>query len=71
MMKVYICPKCGWLRLVSRRKDVECHRCGVDEMTLTNLEMARFTDMTEKQREDYSVAWLYIHSRKEGKRNVR
>ena len=25
MMKVYICPSCGWMRVVSRRKDVECY----------------------------------------------
>ena len=24
MMKVYICPKCGWIRTVSRRNEVEC-----------------------------------------------
>ncbi len=27
MMKVYICPSCGWIRVVSRRKDVECYKC--------------------------------------------
>lgn len=66
MVKVYICPKCGWLRMVSRRKDVECHKCKDTEMILTNLEMTRFTEMSEKQRQDYSAAWLYIHSRKKG-----
>ncbi len=28
MMKVYICPKCGWIRTVSRRNEVECFKCG-------------------------------------------
>lgn len=23
MMKVYICPKCGWIRTVSRRNEVD------------------------------------------------
>ena len=27
MMKVFICPECGWMRVVSRRKDVECFKC--------------------------------------------
>ena len=66
MMKVYICPECGWLRMVSRRKDVECHKCENSQMELTNLEMTRFAEMTEQQREDYSEAWLYIHNRKKG-----
>ena len=66
MMKVYICPECGWLRMVSRRKEVECHKCEGAQMELTNLEMTRFADMTEQQREDYSAAWLYIHNRKKG-----
>ncbi len=64
MIKIYICPSCGWLRLVSRRKEVECHRCGVPQMTLTNLTVGKYSEMNEKARKDYSDAWLYIHSRK-------
>jgi Zn-finger nucleic acid-binding protein len=63
MMKIYICPNCGWIRVVSRRKDVECHRCGRQEMRLTNLDLEKYTDMTEKERQDYAEGWLYIHSR--------
>jgi Zn-finger nucleic acid-binding protein len=63
MMKIYICPNCGWIRVVSRRKDVECHRCGQQEMRLTNLDLEKYTDMTEKERQDYAEGWLYIHSR--------
>lgn len=64
MIKIYICPECGWIRMVSRRKVVECHRCGVEQMSLTNLTLAKYSDMTEKERKDYSDAWLYIHRRK-------
>jgi hypothetical protein len=49
--------------MVSRRKDVECHRCGQRNMRLTNLDLEKFTDMTEKERQDYADGWLYIHSR--------
>jgi hypothetical protein len=49
--------------VVSRRKDVECHRCGQQEMRLTNLDLEKYTDMTEKERQDYAEGWLYIHSR--------
>ncbi len=34
MMKVYICPSCGWMRVVSRRKDVECYKCSEPQMVL-------------------------------------
>ena len=64
MMNIYICPKCGWLRMVSRRKDVECHRCDNGQMRLTNLEFEKFTGMSEKERQDYAEAWQYIHRNK-------
>ena len=63
MMKIYICPQCGWLRMVSRRSDVACYQCGNDSMRLTNLDLEKFTDMSEEERKDYADAWLYIHKR--------
>jgi hypothetical protein len=64
MMKIYICPQCGWLRMVSRRKSVECHKCGYAQMRVSNLDLEKYTDMSEQERQDYSDAWMYIHSRK-------
>ncbi len=52
--------------MVSRRKFVECHKCGNQEMRLSNLDFKKYTDMSEKERADYSEAWLYIHSRNKG-----
>lgn len=66
MMKIYICPQCGWVRMVSRMKTVECHKCGNMQMRLTNLEFDKYADMTEKERKDYADAWLYIHKRNKG-----
>lgn len=66
MMKIYICSNCGWIRVVSRRKDVECHKCGQKDMRLTNLDLEKYTNMTEKERQDYAEGWLYIHSRQKG-----
>lgn len=63
MMKLYICPDCGWLRLVSRRTEVECHRCGVPQMVAVKLTYSRYARMTEKEREDYVTSWFYIHKR--------
>ena len=33
--------------MVSRRKTVECHKCGNMQMRLTNLEFDKYADMTE------------------------
>lgn len=64
-MKIYICPDCGWIRMVSRRKEVECFKCGRPQMRLTSLEFGKYTNMSEKERQDYADAWLYIHRKKE------
>lgn len=61
MIKVYICPQCGWLRTVSRRKEVECFKCGLEQMTPVKLTFAKYSEMSEKEREDYSKSWRYIH----------
>lgn len=51
--------------MVSRRKEVECFKCGRAQMRLTNLEFGKYTNMSEKERQDYADAWLYIHRKKE------
>lgn len=61
MMKVYICPKCGWLRAVSRRKEVECFKCKGTQMKLTKLEYEKYAFFSEQERQDYSESWMYIH----------
>ncbi|MGN0343024.1 MAG: DNA-directed RNA polymerase subunit M [Roseburia sp.] len=66
MMKVYICPECGWIRAVSRRKDVECFKCGNKQMTMARITYERYGNMTESEREDYAKSWMYIH-RKDAK----
>ena len=62
-MKVYICPHCGWMRVVSRRKNVECFKCGESQMTMTRLPYEKVGQMSEQEREDYVKSWLYIHGR--------
>ena len=64
MMKVYICPSCGWMRVVSRRRDVECYKCDEKEMVLAKLDFSKFVAMSEEERKDYSDGWLYIHQKK-------
>ena len=31
----------------------------------SNLEFGKYTNMSEKERQDYADAWLYIHRKKE------
>lgn len=66
MMKVFICPECGWMRVVSRRKEVECYKCGEPQMTLAKIDFDKYTSMSEEERNDYAAGWLYIHNK--GKR---
>lgn len=68
MMKVYICPNCGWMRVVSRRSDVECFKCGVKQMSLAKINFVKYTSMSEKEREDYAKCWLYINNPKARKK---
>lgn len=63
MMKVFICQNCGWLRVVSRRKDVECFKCGEKQMTLAKIDFEKYTSMSETERKDYADGWLYIHKK--------
>lgn len=63
-MKVYICPECGWIRMVSRRKSVECFKCGERNMKVTKLSYQKVGEMSEQERQDYAKSWLYLHGNK-------
>ncbi len=63
MMKVFICPECGSITTVSRRKEVFCHKCGGTKMVPCKLSFTKYCDMDEQQRKDYSESWLYIRNR--------
>ncbi len=64
-MKVYICPSCGWIRVVSRRKNVECFKCGEQEMAVTKLSHEKIGAMSEEERKNYARTWLYLHGARE------
>lgn len=70
-MKVFICPSCGWIRAVSRRKEVECFKCGQNNMELTRMTYEKYASMSEEERENYSESWLYIHNRTTGNAGMR
>jgi ribosomal protein L37AE/L43A len=63
-MKVYICPKCGWMRTVSRRSQVECFKCSHPDMTLCKISYEQYTAMDESERKDYAHSWMYINDKK-------
>ena len=49
MMRLFICPECGWMRTVSRRASVE---------------YTQYVKMSEQERMDYADSWMYIHRKK-------
>ena len=59
MMKVYICPKCGWIRTVSRRNEVECFKCGNEKMVLAKIPYEKYGKMSEKERKDFGKLAVY------------
>ncbi len=62
MIKLYICPKCGWIRTVSRRVNVECLKCaGSIQMMPAKLDYAQYTRMSAQERQNYVDSWMYIH----------
>ena len=62
MIKLFICPKCGWIRTVSRREDVECLKCeGKVQMLPAKMDYAQYKKMSPQERQDYVESWLYIH----------
>ena len=48
MLKVYICPKCGLVRFVSKFK-TECFRCNC-QMTLAKISYENYILLDTKQR---------------------
>lgn len=65
MMKVYICPQCGWVREVSRRKEVECHKCGLPQMTLTDMLYENFIELNKEERQAFADQWMKEHGKVE------
>lgn len=62
MIRLFICPKCGWIRTVSRKSRVECFKCSDEvQMIPSKLEYTRFVQMSVQERQDYVDSWLYIH----------
>ena len=64
MIKLYICPECGWMRTVSRRANVKCFKCSNVEMVPVKLEYTKYVQMSGEERENYVESWMYIHSKK-------
>jgi len=62
MMKIFICPKCGWLTVASRKKEVFCSKCKEVSMEKVKLTFEQYTEMDEQQRKNYADSWLYIHN---------
>ena len=69
MMRIYICPQCGWMRVVSRRKEVECYKCGMPQMTLAKVDFDTYVSWSKEERLEYAGAWMYIHNKGKARKN--
>lgn len=54
MLKIYICPKCYNIRMVSRKPDAICFHCG-SVLELSDLEYGAYMNMTENERNEYKA----------------
>jgi len=52
MLKIYICPKCYNIRMVSRKPDAICLHCGTI-LDQSNLDYRTYMNMTDSERIDY------------------
>lgn len=68
MMKVFICPNCGSITTVSRRKEVMCCKCEGIQMIPSKLTFAKYIGMDEQQRKNYAESWIYIRNRSNGEK---
>lgn len=57
MIKVYVCPKCGSIKVGSRRKRVVCYYCNEYPMQITKLEFLEYSEMTLEERREYAKEW--------------
>ena len=63
MILVYVCPQCDSVRIVSRRKEVECLECS-QKMNLSDLTFLEWSDMTEEERKQYGKMWNQQQTKK-------
>jgi hypothetical protein len=52
MLRIYICPKCFNIRMVSRKPDAICFHCG-STLNKCDLEYGAYMNMTEIDRNTY------------------
>ena len=52
MLRIYICPKCYNIRMVSRKPDAICFHCGM-RLVQSELEYGAYMNMTETDRNTY------------------
>lgn len=56
MLKIYICPKCFNIRMVSRKPDAICFHCG-SMLEQSGLDYGAYMNMTEIERSEYKESY--------------
>lgn len=56
MLKIFICPECYNIRMVSKRPGAICLHCN-RQLVECDIEYTEYTNMSETDREDYKSRW--------------
>lgn len=60
MIRIFICPECGKIRLVSKFLAAECYQCGA-EMKACEIPYTEWVEMEPEERERVSETYRNHH----------
>lgn len=63
MLRVYICPDCGSIRPVARRKEVNCYQCD-SAMVGLKLTYVEYSEWNQEERRQFANQWLEENRKK-------
>lgn len=60
MLKIFICPECYNIRMVSKQPNAICLHCN-KTLLKCDIEYSRYTRLSEEEREDFKEKWKEAH----------
>ncbi|MBE5961375.1 MAG: DNA-directed RNA polymerase subunit M [Lachnospiraceae bacterium] len=62
MLKIYICPHCFNIRMVSKKPNAVCLHCN-QKLVECDIDYTKFTSMDEEERIKYRDRWRKTHEK--------
>ena len=56
MLKIYICPKCYNVRMVSKKPNAICLHCD-EELKQCDITYEKYTELDDGERQEYIELW--------------